>query len=264
MTGPAPEASRQNVILLGASNLTISFPLVLRHLQRGLERPVQVFAAMGHGRSFGMWTRVLHRSLPGIVHCDLWEALRRDVGPGQRNFALITDIGNDLMYGAPVPQIADWIETCLRRLGEHRAEVAMTLLPMASIRRLGTVHYTCARTLLFPRCRICWPEMRQRVHDLHERIEGLARRYNARVIEPPGAWYGLDPIHIRSAHRPSAWREILSAWPGFNGTTAPGRLDLRTQYRVRVLRPALRRVFGRDQATPQPALRLDGLSVALY
>ena len=55
----------------------------------------------------------LWRELPGIVECGLWDALAQR--PPAPTVALLTDIGNDLLYDVPVPQIVSWVETCLDR-----------------------------------------------------------------------------------------------------------------------------------------------------
>ncbi len=60
------------VILLGASNVTLSFPRLWHGLQRAFDDPLKLFAAHGHGRSFGMWTRIGPRELPSVVDCRIW------------------------------------------------------------------------------------------------------------------------------------------------------------------------------------------------
>lgn len=253
----------QRIVLLGASNLTVGFPWLLGNLQRGVGGPAEIFAALGHGRSYGTWSRVLFRELPGIIECDLWDELEQRPAAAAGTRALITDVGNDLAYGAPVPQITGWVELCLERLARHRAATALTLPPMASLRTLSAWRYRMMRTVLFPSCRIAWAEMLRRAEDLSERLEGIARQYEASVVAPVVEWYGFDPIHLRSAHRAAAWRTILSGWPGFEppepaGPSPPGPL------RLRGCRPAHRRLFGRTQRTPQPVLQQAAVSLFLY
>ena len=122
---PAPVL---RAVLLGASNLRMGFPWVLSRLRAGAGGPVEVIAALGHGRSYGTWSRLLWvRQLPGIAGCGLWTDLDRRAS--LPTLALITDVGNDLLYGAPVPEIAGWVEACLERLRERQVEAILTLLP---------------------------------------------------------------------------------------------------------------------------------------
>src|SRR5262245_41279757 len=71
----ATSVASRRVIILGASNVTMSFPLIVRAIQSSLPRPVDIFAAHGHGRSFCAWSYVLHRGLPSIMDCGIWRGL---------------------------------------------------------------------------------------------------------------------------------------------------------------------------------------------
>ncbi|MGH7127474.1 MAG: hypothetical protein ACREIV_02820, partial [Planctomycetaceae bacterium] len=77
-------------------------------------------------------------------------------------------------------------------------------------------------------------------------------------------WYGLDPIHIRRSLRPQVWRQILSQWPGFNASATLDRLTWRRARALRRCRPLLRRVFSREQTTPQPVWRSGELTLSMY
>ncbi len=92
-------------MLLGASNVQMGRGGLIAEALGAVGAGAHVFVAAGHGRSYGEWSRVLLRGLPGIVSCGLWPALdeRRAPGPG---FALLSDIGNDLAYGATPETLA--------------------------------------------------------------------------------------------------------------------------------------------------------------
>ena len=100
--------STPRVILLGASNLARGISTIVGTAQSRLGSPLEFFIAMGHGRSYGRASRVLGRTLPGIDECGLWDALGDAVST--QTYALITDIGNDIIYGYDVEMIAAWIE----------------------------------------------------------------------------------------------------------------------------------------------------------
>jgi hypothetical protein len=252
------------IILLGASNLTIGFPLLLDNLRRELEGPIHVYAALGLGRSYGISSRVLCRGLPGIVGCNLWAKLEQNGKPPGSTFALVTDVGNDLLYNVEVSQIVAWVKTCLDRLVEQRAEIVMTLLPIASVERMSSWRYSLFRTIFFPTTRISLPEVLQRARDLNAQLQQLGREYGVPTFEPPGEWYGFDPIHIASRHRCQAWNRILSGWPSLEPSTEFTSASWRTQSRFLRSRPAERRLCGRLQTMRQPVLKLDQTDVFLY
>ncbi len=151
MHEPAPAL---RAILLGASNLRISLPWIVDRVgRRAGGGPVEALVACGHGRSYGAWSRFLFaRRLPGIAGCGLWRELGRR--PPLPTFALVTDVGNDLAYGAGVAATAGWVEACLDRLAAPKAEVdaeiVMTLLPLARLERLSALQVRLAAALLFP------------------------------------------------------------------------------------------------------------------
>ena len=127
----SPDAT--SVILLGASNLARGFPSVLSGLRQGLEGPLHIAVAMGHGRSFGIRSYLFGRALPGILECGLWPHLRSSCGKIRTPLAAIADLGNDLMYGVDVETLLGWLELSLLRLRELNAAVVMLSLPMASL-----------------------------------------------------------------------------------------------------------------------------------
>jgi len=252
----------RRVVLLGASNLKIGFSAVVEAVRQAWGVPLDILSAMGHGRSFGLESRVLGRSLPSIVSCGLWDELASR--PPASTAALLTDIGNDILYGAPVEQIAGWVETCLERLAGACERLTVTQLPLESIEGLGRIRFLSCRSLLFPGSRLQLEEAIDRAEELNRCVVNLAARFEAQVIAPRREWYGFDPIHIQFRHRKAAWQKIFSVWldgekPRRAGATSSRLLVLRR------LRPLRRRLFGVEQTHPQPAAKLpDGSTISLY
>jgi hypothetical protein len=243
-------------VLLGASNLRGSLPLVVDLLRRRAGGPVEVLAACGHGRSYGTWSRFLWvRHLPGIIGCGLWRDL--EDRPACPTLALVTDVGNDLVYGAKVTEIVRWLDVCLDRLARHRAQLVLTLLPLARLERLSPWEVRLAVSLLFPGRLAPWPALLERARDLDERMRQLGREHDARLVEPEASWYGLDPIHLRRSRRREIW-ERLTGVAG-SPSTEPARV------RFPLFGAETLRLAGRTLHRPQPAIHLaDGTTVALY
>src|SRR4051812_44679884 len=108
-------APRATVVLLGASNLTRGISSAIYYAHRLLGGPLEFYVAFGHGRSYGMRSRVLVRELPGIRDSAIWRALEgRD--PRAPVYGLVSDIGNDVLYQAPVTEIVAWLRDALQRL----------------------------------------------------------------------------------------------------------------------------------------------------
>jgi hypothetical protein len=253
------------VVLLGASNLALGFPLIVRQLFAGLPRPLEIFAACGHGRSYCTWSRVLFRALPGIDRCGLWTDLDRAAdASASRTLGLVTDVGNDLIYGSAPDVIARRVETCLAALADHRAEIVVTRMPLASVERLSALRYHATKAVFFPRSGGRWSEMRRKARELDQALGEMGARFSARLVDQPLEWYGFDPLHIRRSRRACAWQTIFSGWPSFGAAMPSKRLALADVVRLRLAAPAERRLFGRHQLRTQPTLELGSVPIRLY
>lgn len=258
-TNHSPPARR--FIVLGASNVALSFPALVATAHRLWAEPLDILGAFGHGRSYGQRHALFWRELPGIAECGLWPALAQR--PPVSSVALVTDVGNDLLYDVPVPEITAWVQTCLDRLRRAGARIVLTPLPLANIARLSRARFLFFRTLFFPGCRLSYATLQERAHELDRRLRALAKEQGALLGEHRPEWYGLDPIHIRRPWRSAAWSTILSlasqAAPLASANAPLPRL------RLRRLRPERRWMFGREQRAAQPVARLpDGTHIGLY
>lgn len=250
-------------ILLGASNLKAALPSLLAGLRRTAGGPVEVLAACGHGRSYGMWSRFLFvRRLPGIADCGLWRELSRR--PPLPTVALLTDVGNDLLYGASAGMISGWVRTCLDRLAFQRAEIVLTLLPLGRLERLAPWQYLFARSILFPGRNVPWDAVRQEARKLDELLREAGLEHEARLVRPEASWYGIDPIHILRSRRHEVWHGILSQWTLASREPGEGE-SLLGRRRLPAFGAEEFRLLGFRFERPQPALRFDdGTTLSLF
>jgi hypothetical protein len=253
----------RRVILLGASNVAISFPVIVETARRMWSEPVEIMAAMGHGRSYGQDSRVLGKKISGIFPCALWQDLqnRRPLP----TTALVTDVGNDLLYGVTPDRLANWVAACLDRLAAVSATTVITELPLASVERLSEARFRFFRQLLFPRSAVTREGVLQQAREVNERLVALGRERNISVIPVSGAWYGFDPIHLRRRVRPRAWSEMLAHWRSTERAPTEARGSLWTSAYLACLAPHEHALFGVRRRCRQPSGRLaDGTTISLY
>jgi len=252
----------RRAVLLGASNLVRSLSTVVDTAQRVWGSPLDFVAAIGHGRSYGRQSRVLMRSLPGITTCGLWSELASR--PPASTAALITDIGNDLLYGASPHQIVEWVEQCLQRVSVMTSCIVITELPLESLAQVGPSRFLLMRAVLFPKSRLRYHEALDRARQLNCGVAALADRYHAQRVTPRREWFGFDPIHVRRRYREKAWRTMLLPWR-VAGLSPERGLSSFDRWKLLRLRPHRRRWFGVEQHQAQPAGVLsDGSLVSLF
>jgi hypothetical protein len=239
-------------VALGASNLTRGFPSVVDAARRGFGPRLEVLAALGLGRSYGLESRVLGRTLPGILQCGLWRALA-DL-PAAPARALVTDVGNDIGYGASATEILGWVEEVVQRLQGRGMEVVLAGLPLSRLRDLSPALFHVARAVLFPSSRRTLGEIREVAAEVEEGLAAMAGRRALTFFPLERAWYGLDPIHFRPRVWPEVWGRLTCGFrpPG------PRGLSARDAARLLLAAPESRRLFGRTRTRSQPTLGLAG------
>jgi len=252
------------IVLLGASNLTLSFGLVIRLIQRRCGYPSEVLAAVGHGRSYGYYSTVLIRSLPGISRCELWPHLEST--EQLKTYALLTDIGNDIAFGHAPNQILDWVAYCIEQLQRRDASIIMTNLSLEMIESLAPWHFKLIRTLFFPFSRLTYDQLMERAATLHRGLKELSSSEQIELFEPGPDWYGPDAIHVLYWKRREFYAGIVNRMPKrdiASDPTAdnPHRLGAWQQHP----RFACKKLCGRKLSHPQPSgLLADGSIVSMY
>ena len=254
---------RRRVIFLGASNLTRSFPTLVATALRTWGEPVEIMAAMGHGRSYGQDSAVLGRKISGIFPCALWQDLQKR--PPLPTAALVTDIGNDLLYGVPPDRLLGWVENCLDRLSDLGATTVVTQMPIGSVEGLSEARFRFFRRLFFPRSRLTLADAKALVRSFNERLIYLGESRKLSVIPVSAAWYGFDPIHLKRRMLRRAWPELLASWRGASEPVVVANWSLWTTAYLATLAPWERSLFGIRRRAAQPSGRLvDGTTVSLY
>ena len=237
------------LVALGASNLARGMGTAVAVARGASAEPLEVVSAFGPGRSYGMDSRLMGRRLPGILHCGLWQTLASL--PPRPTRAIVTDVGNDILYHVPVPRIVSWVDEAVARLGGVTGEVSLTGLPIERIRLLSPSAFLFFRTMFVPRCRLSQAETLDASLRVDEALRAIAGRRGARFVPMRLEWYGTDPIHIRPRAWTTAWREIVSGEPAAAGA---GRTW--DGMRLFLMKPEQRWWFGVEQRSPQPGLRL--------
>lgn len=262
----------RTIVLLGASNLTLGWSSVVDALADRFPGPQDIFVAAGMGRSYLKWSRFLARRLPGICDCGLWQAVGEQQQPVARPAAvLITDIGNDLIYGFPVPEIIAAVHECIGRVRGlcPGGRILLTGLPVEPVSRLSPLRYHLFRRALFPGLDLPLSVIQEQCRELQSSLQELADEQGIPLFRPDPGWYGFDPVHIRRGHRQGAFREIFRCWDDPDGPQLAQQMrnsrGRRGRFRsCRRPRAAVRTLWGRTRYTEQPWFSTEGLRIFAY
>jgi len=165
---------------------------------------------------------------------------------------LVTDVGNDILYGFSAERTLEWVEEAVRRLNRVTRDVVVTDLPLDRIRRLSNAKFLVFRSVLVPSCRLSLTQVLDRTERVSEGLAALAAATGSRLVRPDPTWYGFDPIHFRRSSMRAAWRQILGIPPA---TPAKGASKIEA-IRFFRLAPERRWLLGVEQFTPQEGVRL--------
>jgi len=265
---------RPLVVAVGASNLSRGLARLVAVVNQWAGGPVDLLVAAGHGRSFGANSRVWNRRLPSVLGCGLWRSLDRllveDTEASRFRVAVVTDLGNDLLYGFSVEQLAGWVEETLVRLRQRGFRVAITRLPLASINRVGPVRYRLLKAILVPGCPLSLAEIKSSTRLLNEAVGGIAASQSVALIDQPGSWYGFDAMHPRRPRLDQLWQQAAASWsadvvPRGPGCPPTAAASWSVWSRVGLAAAEVRSLSRVMRFTPQPAVQLpDGTRVFLY
>ena len=201
-----PRKIRTRVAVLGASNVRRSlFPLI-EQLFRTYARPIEILFACGHGRSYCRPNRVLGWSLPGISESD-WTIPWRQEDDAQR-IAIVTDIGNDLLYGIAPSMLLDHVACCLDTMRAND-RVMLIGLPIERLKEVDRLQFELFRKIFFPGSTLSLNTAIDSAHEVGEGLQQMVLKRHHVWLSPPSTWYGIDPIHIRNRLHKNVWMTIL-------------------------------------------------------
>ncbi len=263
MTGKE-NSYRNRIVLLGASNLTLSLRLIIRRMQYYVGGSSEIFVAAGHGRSYGQFSQVMFRGLPGITSSEIW----RQIEPARTvpTYALITDIGNDIPYEYTPDKILNWIEWCVARLQAHSAQIVMTNIPIKSIERLSERRFNILRNLLYPYCQLSKHEVVYRANVIHQGLIEMAARHQFNLYEQDPEWFGSDGIHVSYWKRERFYQHVLKHFlvEHISYQKVVSKESLSQGWRQRP-QFACKTIFGQARLYPQPSGRLfDDSPISLF
>tara|TARA_B100000686_G_C16670785_1_gene906329 strand:+ start:336 stop:1088 length:753 start_codon:yes stop_codon:yes gene_type:complete len=199
-------------VFLGASNLARGHRALAQCLESVLQpQSSEFFFALGPGRAYRANGGILFHRYDSIETCGVLERAGRDIDRTSSLTVLLTDIGNDIMYGVPVEELIECLEGILQKLGDLEADIHVSPISSWLERQLDPVRFNILKALFYPKSGMTYPSTIDALIRINRYIRTEIR---ATIIEGLDAFVGLDKIHYSFFRSGSAWTRVAKSLAG--------------------------------------------------
>lgn len=209
-------------VFLGASNLARSYYGLKRCITRCLfPRPVRFVHALGPGRGYISRGGIFNAIYPPILDCGIIEAIRSRRNSNQKVVALITDVGNDIMYGVPADDIISGLDSLFGTLNEFSARVFITSIPVDLKNDVNEFYFRTLRRIFFPNSPVEYHQAAEAVRVINKFMLESPNE-NLTVIDGMEQYCGMDKIHYSLLKSRQAWTYVAGRLTNpFGADTSP-------------------------------------------
>lgn len=196
---------------MGASNLARGYTALVNCLARCLHpRPIEVLHAMGPGRGYCREGGVFHIVYPPIGISGLLSAAGERATNASRVIALITDIGNDIMYNVPASEIIFCLDGMLNDLNRMGAKIFVNPIPLVIEEDVSELQFRILRRVFFPQSPVDYSGAADAVREINQFLQESA---GERIHLLPSAkdFCGADKIHYSMLRSHKAWSNVAEA-----------------------------------------------------
>lgn len=204
------EASSDSLVLfllMGASNLARGYSMLSHTLSKSLENKNSKFLnALGPGRAVCARGGMFNFTYSPIKDCRVIEKAEKETKKASRTAVLITDIGNDLMYGISADTLIENLDEMINRMLGWDADIFLTSIHVDLKRDVSPRTFLFLRFFFYPGSKVTYEETDSFVVKVNEYLKEKSEK-NERVhlITGMGSFAGLDKIHYSLSKTHSAW-----------------------------------------------------------
>ncbi len=217
-------ASPALFILLGASNLARASYGLMNCLTRCLSpRPVEFLHALGPGRAYITEGGILSAVYPPILNCGILNVAKDKSKSKRMIVALVTDIGNDIMYGVSAEKIILGLKTLFNTMEEIGASVLTTTIPVDLEQDVGKFYFLILRRIFFRKSRVEYHEAASAVRTINQFIKE-SENEKITVLKEMGPFCGVEKIHYRLSTSHRAWSYVADEMLRRLNTPTPVRI----------------------------------------
>lgn len=254
-----PNRNGCTVLVLGASNVSLAWSEIVSLVVQSFHGPIDLVTAQGMGRAYVTASSgFAFCRLPGILHSGLWDAFS-DFRSDQIPSALITDLGNDLLYGRSVSEVVNGAIECIHRIRKWNGstDIVLTLPPVESVLSLNGIRFGVMKRLLFPFSPLDLSQVKRATQNLFDGLQQVAADQDVQLYAAPQYSFGFDPIHVRRRYRREVFSDMLSQWGQPPCSTVQWK-------RFRKVVPQVRQVLKQERRHAQPVVISKQLRIFAY
>jgi hypothetical protein len=193
---------------MGASNLARGYSMLTRHISSCFEKNKTEFLnALGPGRGFCAKGGMFNFTYPPIQDCRILNAAEKK--SYDTRVVLITDIGNDLMYGVSADTLIKSLDGLIDRALQWDAEIFLTSIHVNLRKDVSQTTFFILKSFFYPGSNITYEETDLFIIKVNGYLKDKAGK-NERVhlISGMESFAGADKIHYSLLKTHSAWGKV--------------------------------------------------------
>ena len=219
--------SKYLLVFLGASNLGRGFTALSNCLVKALSpHPVEIINAFGPGRGYCAKGGFLFVKYPPVWGEDIRLFIREKARDCSRILVLVTDIGNDIMYGVPAEDVIRCLENIFREFKNLNAHLLVSAIHVDLEKDLNETYFRILRTFFYPRSHVKFATAAASVKQINRFLEN-SRNGHIHLLKGMKEYAGADKIHYSLSKSHKGWSRVAEE--------AFRMLDCQAQKRINLL-----------------------------
>lgn len=208
MTVNHSNQSKFHFILLGASNLARARFGLNQYLEKSFPNLISTSIASGPGRAYCVSGGIFGLNYPPLKSSAIINLGREKNSSYRQTIALISDIGNDIMYGVPIQTLIEELEKSIRNLSNFCAHIFIVPIPCKKIEGLSDWQINFLKKILFPKCKLTPKKIINSIQTANQFLSELSNPKTT-LLKPMDDCIGWDRAHYDISKMHIAWTKIV-------------------------------------------------------
>jgi hypothetical protein len=197
-------------VLLGASNLARAYSALTRYLTKNIPQG-QFVNALGPGRGYCARGGLLNFSYTPIGECRVMKSAEKFSQKGGNVAVLLTDIGNDIMYGVQEQVLIQCLDGLIEKSLQWNAEVFVTSIHVDVSRDMGRTSFKLLKAFFYPKSSVTFEQADSAVKKVNQYLQNKSEQNKSvHLVSGLGEYCGMDKIHFSLLRSHLAWSRIAN------------------------------------------------------